>query len=248
MVIDLNCDLGEAFGAYAMGDDAAMMELVTSVNIACGFHAGDPLVMRRTVQAAVKTGLAIGAHPGYPDLQGFGRRDMAFGPGEITALVMYQVGALQAFCAAEGTRLSHVKPHGALYNQAMKAEGIAAEIVDAVIRLDPNMTIVALPHSVLSKVAAEQGLRVMHEGFPDRGYAADGSLLPRSMPGAVIEDPDKVAENAVGMAQHGVGGAQSGQGTKIDTLCLHGDHPRAVENARRVRAALERNGITVQKP
>lgn len=250
MVIDLNCDLGEGFGAYRLGDDESMMALVTSVNIACGFHAGDPMVMARTVHLAAQAGVAIGAHPGYPDMQGFGRREMQIPPVEVEALIIYQVGALMGFCQAEGVALSHVKPHGALYNQAMKHPELAFAIINAVARLGKDIRIVGLPDSALMAAAEKAGIPFWAEGFPDRGYSPDGSLLPRSQPGAVLHDTGSIAENAVKLANKGIGISRDDRTVymKIDTLCLHGDHPSAFENAKAVRSGLERAGIAIQKP
>jgi UPF0271 protein len=250
MVIDLNCDLGESFGAYRMGEDEAMMTLVSSVNIACGFHAGDPQVMAQTVHLAALASVAIGAHPGYPDLQGFGRRDMQIAPREVEALIVYQVGALMGFCRAEGVNLVHVKPHGALYNQAMKNKELASAIVNAVACLDKNHKIVGLPGSELLIAAEKVGIPILAEGFPDRGYSADGTLMPRTLPGAIIHEPGQIAEHAVELASRGIGVNLGGQTEfrRVDTLCLHGDHPRALENAKAVRTALERAGIFIRKP
>lgn len=244
MKIDLNCDLGESFGRYTLGNDADIMPFITSANIACGFHAGDPSVMQATVRLAKRHGVAIGAHPGWPDLQGFGRREMTASPDEVEALVLYQIGALAAFARAEGVPLMHVKPHGALYNQAAKDRALAEAVARAVRRFSRDLVLVGLAGCGLVAAAAEMGLRVAHEAFPDRAYAPDGSLLPRSMPGAVIHDPTQVAENAVRLAREGI---RFGE-VRIwpDTLCLHGDNPRAAQNARLVREALAAAGVAVQ--
>lgn len=236
--IDLNCDLGESFGAYHLGQDAAIMPLVTSVNIACGFHASDPTVMQATVKLACSYGVAIGAHPGWPDLQGFGRREMKIDPAEAEAIILYQIGALAAFVRAEGAELRHVKPHGALYNQAAKDAALAEAVARAVKRFSVDLVLVGLAGSGLLDAGRSIGLQVYGEAFPDRGYNPDGTLMPRHLPGALLKDPDAVAANALRLAQEGI---RFGEKIVIpDTLCLHGDHPQAVENARRVRAILEK--------
>ena len=236
MQIDLNCDLGESFGAYALGNDAAIMPFITSANIACGFHAGDPSVMQETVRLAKRHGVAIGAHPGWPDLQGFGRREMNISPAEAEALVLYQIGALAAFVRAEGAELVHVKPHGALYNQAARDPALAEAVARAVKRFSVDLLLVGLAGSGLVEAGRASGLRVAGEAFPDRGYNPDGTLMSRHLPGAVLETPAEIAANAVRLAREGI---QFGGRVIIpDTLCLHGDHPGAPENARQVREAL----------
>ena len=244
MKIDLNCDMGESFGRYRLGDDAAVMPFISSANIACGLHAGDPTVMRSTVKLAVENGVAIGAHPGWPDLQGFGRREMNLGQDEVEAFLIYQVGALAAFAKAEGTLLRHVKPHGALYNQAAKERTLALSIARAVERFDKDLILVGLAGSALIACGLELGLRVANEGFPDRRYNPDGTLVSRMEANAVLESPEEVAANAVTLAQKGINFA--GQRVQVDTLCLHGDNPHAAENARLVRDALVKNGIEVK--
>ena len=234
--IDLNCDLGESFGAYQLGNDAAIMPYVTSVNIACGFHAGDPSVMQATVRLAKAHGVAIGAHPGWPDLQGFGRREMNVAPAEAEALVLYQIGALAAFVRAEGAELTHVKPHGALYNQAARDPALAEAVARAVKRFSVDLLLVGLAGCGLLEAGRGIGLRVAGEAFPDRAYNADGTLMSRHLPGAVLENPAEIAANAVRLAREGI---RFGEKVVIpDTLCLHGDHPGAVENACKVREAL----------
>jgi UPF0271 protein len=243
MKIDLNCDLGESFGRYTLGNDAAIMPHITSANIACGFHAGDANVMRATVRLAKQHGVAIGAHPGWPDLQGFGRREMNLSPEETEALVLYQIGALAAFARAEGLELRHVKPHGALYNQAAKDRSLANAIARAVKRFSGNLVLVGLAGSSLVEAGMEVGLRVANEGFPDRAYDPDGSLMSRSLPGAVIESPEKVAANAIQLAKEGI---QFGEKrVRVDTLCLHGDNVHAAENAMRLREAMQNEGIQI---
>lgn len=241
MKIDLNCDLGESFGRYTLGNDAAIMPYITSANIACGFHAGDPGVMGATVRLAKQHGVAIGAHPGWPDLQGFGRRAMQLPPDEVEALVLYQIGALAAFAKAEGLALQHVKPHGALYNQAAAEIELAQAIAQGVKRFSPDLVLVGLAGSRLVEAGRALGLRVADEAFPDRAYNPDGTLKPRSEPGAVLDAPQQVAENALRLAREGV--RIAGLNLPVETLCLHGDHPGAVENARLVRDRLEKEGI-----
>lgn len=244
MKIDLNCDLGESFGRYTLGNDAAIMPFITSANIACGFHAGDPSVMQATVRLSRQHGVAVGAHPGWNDLQGFGRRELTASPDEVEALVLYQIGALAAFARAEGVDLAHVKPHGALYNQAAQDRRLADAIARAVKRFSRDVVLVGLAGSGLVAAGAEMGLSVAHEAFPDRNYHPDGTLMSRNLPGAVREDPQHVAQNAVRLAREGI--CFGGQVVIPDTLCLHGDNPRAAENARLVRDALFAAGVEVQ--
>ncbi len=247
MRIDLNCDMGESFGRYTLGDDAAMLDIVTSANVACGLHAGDPMVMQSTVTLAARKGVAVGAHPGYPDLQGFGRRAMALTPAEIETAVLYQIGALAGFARAAGVRLVHVKPHGALYNVAARDEAVAEAIVRAVAAFDPALIVVTLPDSALRHAAQAAGLHVACEGFADRAYREDGSLVPRSEPGAVIHDPAQAAARAIRMVTRGEVAAITGKVVPlhIDTLCIHGDTPDAVGIAAVLRAALEAAGVVV---
>ncbi|MEJ5313644.1 MULTISPECIES: LamB/YcsF family protein [Anaerolinea] len=242
--MDLNCDLGESFGLYRLGNDEALLSIVTSANIACGLHAGDPLVMQRTVRMAVSKGVAIGAHPGYPDLQGFGRREMNLSAEEVEAFVLYQIGALMGFVRAEGGELVHVKPHGALYNQAAKDRALARAIVQAVKRFSRQLIVVGLAGSVLVEEAREAGLPAAAEGFPDRAYNPDGTLKPRREPGAVLETVDAVCQQAIRLATRGAG--DGAQRVPVDTLCIHGDGPHAVEFAAAVRDALQKAGISLQ--
>jgi 5-oxoprolinase (ATP-hydrolysing) subunit A len=241
--IDLNCDIGESFGRYLLGNDESVLPFVTSANIACGIHAGDPLVMRQTVRLTKHYGVTVGAHPGWPDLQGFGRREMSLAPDEVEALVLYQIGALAAFVKAENLELHHVKPHGALYNQAAKDPNLANAIAGAVKRFSVDLILVGLAGSGLMAAGVEAGLRVANEGFPDRRYNPDGTLMSRKLVGAVIESPEEVAAHAVSLVQEGVN--FSGQRVRIDTLCLHGDNLRAAQNAELVRGALEKAGAQV---
>lgn len=244
--IDLNADLGESFGRYSL-DDVPLLDVITSANVACGFHAGDPVVMRETVRRAARKGVTIGAHPGYPDLMGFGRRDLAATPDEVSAYVLYQLGALQACCAAEGARVRYVKPHGALYNRAAKDETIAEAIVEAVRRVDPELGVLGLGGSALVTAAERGGLRAVCEGFVDRGYQADGTLVPRGSPGAIIEDPEVASARALRMVRAGV--VETVDGTllpmKVDSLCTHGDGPHALALVRAVRARLHAAGVHI---
>ena len=246
--IDLNCDLGESYGAWTMGQDEALLELITSANIACGFHAGDPSTMARTVQLAAARGVALGAHPSLPDLQGFGRRTMAITPAEARGLVLYQVGALEAFARAAGTRLRHVKPHGALYNMAAKDQRLAAAIAGAVRDFDPTLILVGLSGSASIQAGEELGLACASEVFADRGYEADGSLSPRGQPGAMITDPDVAVVRVLRMVLEGRVESRTGVDVilQADTVCLHGDQPEALAFARRLRSALEAAGVEVR--
>jgi UPF0271 protein len=244
--VDLNCDAGESFGAYRLGDDAELFPSVTSASVACGFHAGDPATMRTTVALAVAHGVAVGAHPGLPDLPGFGRRAMEVSPEEVYDLVVYQVGALLGFASTAGVPLQHVKPHGALYSMAAREPRLADAIARAVRDLDRGLVLFGLAASELVRAGEESGLKTASEGFADRGYLADGSLAPRSRPGALITDPEAAARRAVAMIRDGSvpaldGGAVS---LRIDTLCVHGDTPGAADLARRLRQALLAEGIS----
>ena len=245
--IDLNCDMGESFGAWSLGDDAGVMPHISSANIACGFHAGDPAVMRRTVALAAVHGVAIGAHVSLPDLQGFGRRELRVAPDEAAAMTLYQIGALQAFARAAGVRVSHVKPHGALYNMAARDAALAAAIAAAVRAADPQLILVGLAGSALPRAGIDAGLAVAQEAFCDRRYEADGTLTPRQLDGAVIDDIDTAVAQAVRLASAGEVVARDGRTLALaaDTLCVHGDRPDAAAFARRLRAALQGEGIAV---
>ncbi|MFI8574063.1 LamB/YcsF family protein [Rossellomorea aquimaris] len=236
MKIDLNCDLGESFGTYTIGQDEEMMKFVSSVNVACGFHAGDPLVMKKTVTNALSQNLKIGAHPGLPDLQGFGRRMIHITTEEAYALVQYQTGALLAFVKAQGGKLSHVKPHGALYNMAAKDSELAASIAEAVYDLDPELTLFGLSQSELTKAGEEIGLHVAHEVFADRTYQSDGSLTPRSLPNAVLHDENEVEKQVLRMVEKQQVVSTDGEvlSIKADTICLHGDNMAALNLAKRL--------------
>jgi UPF0271 protein len=247
--MDLNADLGEGFGAWTMGDDAGVLEFVTSANIACGFHAGDPRVIDRTVALAVEAGVALGAHPSHYDLRGFGRRTIAADPAEVEADVLYQVGAVLAFAKSHGRPLVHVKPHGALYNQAAVDGGLARAIARGVARVSRDLVLVGAASSPVMRAAAgAEGLRFAAEAFADRAYEKDGTLVPRSRAGAVITDTAEAAARAVRIAREGRIEATGGTVISLvaDTICLHGDTPGAVDHARAVRAALEGSGIAVR--
>lgn len=246
--IDLNCDTGESFGAYKLGDDAELLRLVTSANIACGFHAGDPATMRRTVETALGNGVRIGAHPGLDDLGGFGRRRIAITPEEAYELVLYQTGALDAFIRAAGGRLRHVKPHGALYNMAAENYHLALGIARAVRDYDPGLILFGLAGSRSIAAARELGLRVAEEVFADRTYQADGSLTPRGHPHALVTDPRAACARVLRMITEGVVTSIDGADFQItaDTVCIHGDTPGAVGFARSLRRMLEEAGVTLR--
>jgi 5-oxoprolinase (ATP-hydrolysing) subunit A len=243
--IDLNADLGEGFGAWRLGDDEALLAVVTSANIACGFHAGDPLILRRCCAAAVARGVAIGAQVSYRDLAGFGRREMDVPPDELTAEVLYQLAALDGIARAEGGRVRYVKPHGALYNRIARDPVQAQAVAAAVVAYDPGLPMLALPGSVAAQVATGAGLRAVAEAFADRAYTAEGRLVSRREPGAVLSDAGEVAERAVGMATRGQVTAIDGQQIVVEpaSICVHGDTPGAVELARSVRRGLEEAGV-----
>ncbi len=248
MHIDINCDMGESFGPWTMGDDERVMPSITSANVACGAHAGDPGVMRRTVRAAKRHGVAIGAHPGFADLQGFGRREIQADPAEVEDLLIAQIGALAAIARAEGASLRHVKAHGALYNMAVRDRRLAGAIAGAIKAFDPSLIMLGLPNSSLIEAGAAEGLRVAAEGFADRSYERDGSLTPRSRAGAVIHDPALVVDRAVRMIRDGIVLAADGAEVplKVDTICVHGDTPGAADLTRRIRAGLQAAGIHVR--
>jgi len=245
--IDLNSDIGESFGAWTMGDDAGVLAHVTSANIACGFHAGDPETMRRTVALAVQHGVAIGAHVSLPDLQGFGRREMRVGADETYAMTLYQIGALAAFAQAAGARVRHVKPHGALYNMAARDAALADAIAHAVRDFDAQLILVGLANSESTRAGERAGIRVAHEAFADRRYQADGTLAPRREADAVIEDVDAAVAQALAIATRGEVIARDGKTVALsaDTICVHGDRPNAAAFARQLRAALEQAGVGV---
>lgn len=248
--IDLNGDLGEGFGSWRAGDDSAMLAVVSSANIACGFHAGDPHIMRRTVEECLKRNVAIGAHPGLPDRLGFGRREMAVSPQEVEDFVLYQTGALLAITAASGGRLAHVKPHGALYHMAARRPDMAAAVARAVYRLDPGLMLFAPPRSELERAGLALGLRVVVEGFADRGYMSNGELAPRGTPGAEIDGEDEALRQALALA--GRGTVRTVEGVEIplrtETICVHGDRLQSAKLAASLRRGLEAAGFRIAAP
>lgn len=243
--VDLNCDLGESFGNYTCGMDDQVLPYLTSANVACGFHASDPLVMSKTVTLARKQGVAIGAHPGYPDLVGFGRRNLTVSPAELKAMVQYQLGALRAFCDAQGVSMQHVKPHGAMYNMAARDRALADAICGAIREVDPHLIVLGLSGSCLLEAARDAGLPAASEVFADRAYEEDGSLTPRSMPGSVITDEDEAIARVLQMVRQGTVTSRTGKTVSIraDSICLHGDGVKAVAFARRIREALSEAGV-----
>lgn len=247
-MIDLNSDLGESFGAWTMGMDEAVMDHISSSNVACGWHAGDAEVMVKTVRAAKAKGVAVGAHPGYPDLMGFGRRNMTCTPDELYAYTLYQVGALKSVCESEGVELQHVKPHGAMYNQAAKDPKLAAAIVKAVKVAGKGIALMGLANSAFETACGELSVPFASEAFVDRGYMPDGSLVPRSQPGAFIHDPDEAAARMLKLVKEGVIVTPDGHVLKLvaHSICVHGDNPDAVKMAQVVRATLEKNGVAVK--
>ena len=243
--IDINCDMGESFGMYKMGLDEEVIKHVSSASIACGFHAGDPMWMRHTVKLAEDNGVAVGAHPSFPDLVGFGRRNMSVEPEEAKADLVYQIGALQAFTSDK--RLQHVKPHGAMYNQAVNDEALARAICGALLETDRELALLALSGSQWVAIAQDMGLRVAREVFADRALNADGTLVPRSAPGSVLHDVGEVADRSVQMVVKGVSTAITGEEIKVeaDSICIHGDTPGAVEMVMAVRQRLENGGVEI---
>lgn len=247
MKVDLNSDLGESFGRYRLGMDEEVMKYITSANVACGWHAGDPLVMRKTVKLAKGLNVAVGAHPGYPDLLGFGRRYMDLTGEEARNYVLYQIGALYAFTKAEGLTLQHVKPHGALYNALVRDEGLARGVLEGIADFDKRLIFVGLSMSKPLEIAEEMGLRAAHEVFADRAYNPDGTLVSRRKPGAVIHEKEVIAERVISMVKDGGVRAINGGWVelKADTICVHGDNPRALEIAAYIRKRLEEEGVKV---
>lgn len=246
--IDLNSDLGESFGRYTIGLDDQIIPLVSSANIACGQHAGDPMVMRDTVKMAAEAGVAIGAHPGYPDLQGFGRRDLRLSPDEAYTYMLYQIGALQAFCVAQGVRLAHVKPHGQLYNHAAADPELAAAVAQAVRDVDDRLVLVGLANSALVEEGRKQGLVTAEEFFADRNYTDEGRLLNRNDPAALIRSEEEAIERVKNAIRDGAVLSVSGKLVDLhpDTLCVHGDSPAALAFISRIRQTLEDGGITIE--
>lgn len=248
--VDLNCDLGESFGSYKIGNDKDILAYVTSANIACGFHAGDPATMRRTVKLALENGVAVGAHPGLPDLVGFGRRNMDITPQEAYDMVTYQIGALNAFVKAEGGIMQHVKPHGALYNMAAKNPNLAEAIAEAVYQVNPALILFGLAGSELVKAGIKTGLSTAQEVFADRTYQQDGTLTPRKLANALITNEAKSVEQVIRMVKEGLVRSQQGVDVAIqaDTICIHGDCAHALEFARKIRLALQKADIVPGTP
>jgi UPF0271 protein len=246
-VIDLNSDLGEGFGQWSLGDDAEMLAIVTSANVACGFHAGDPRTIRATVTAAAQNGVAIGAHVGYPDLVGFGRRAMDVDSADLVADVIYQIGALQALARSAGTSVRYVKPHGALYNTIVHNTRQAQDVITAIVETDPNLAILGLPGSEVLRLGDVAGLRTVTEAFADRAYTPQGTLVPRSEPGAVLHNADVVAARMVTLVTDGTVAAIDGSTIRVDadSICVHGDTAGAAQMARRIRNALTGAGVTL---
>jgi UPF0271 protein len=245
--VDLNSDLGEGYGIWTLGDDEALLGVVTSANVACGFHAGDPDILRRVCHQAAERGVVIGAQVGYHDLAGFGRRAIDVEPASLTNDVIYQIAALDGFARVAGTRVRYVKPHGALYNTAVHHEAQAAAVVEAVRLYDPSLPVMGLPGSALLASAQKAGLRTVTEAFADRGYTPEGTLVPRSRPGALLHDPGEVAERVVRLVTTGFVRATDGTDVAVraDSICVHGDTPGAVEMAVAVRQALSAAGVEI---
>jgi UPF0271 protein len=251
MEIDLNCDMGESFGAYKLGLDEEVIKYITSANIACGWHAGDPMVMDKTVKMAAENGVGVGAHPGFPDLLGFGRRNMDCLPEEITNYIVYQIGALKAFCSVHGTKMRHVKPHGNLYLMAVENETVAKAVAEAILNVDPALVFVALAGAkgeLMRRIGQKAGLKVAFEAFADRAYTPEGTLVSRRQHGAVIKDVKEIANRALKMAKEGKVVAIDGTEILIDvqTICVHGDTPGAVNIIKTIRELLESEGIEIK--
>ncbi|MDR2046776.1 MAG: LamB/YcsF family protein [Clostridiales bacterium] len=244
-LVDLNCDLGESFGAYKMGDDSEVIRFITSANIACGYHASDPVVMAETVKMCKRNGVAVGCHPGFPDLMGFGRRNMDVTPDEAKAYVLYQIGALYSFARVNGVELKHVKPHGALYNMAGKDIALARAVCEGIMEFDKELILLGLSGSAMIAAAEEIGLRSAKEVFADRGYEDDGSLVKRGRPGAMITDEDEAIARVVGMVKYGRVKTVSGRKIDIraDSVCVHGDGAKALEFVKKIGAELVGNGV-----
>ena len=247
--IDLNCDMGESFGAWKMGNDAELMDYVSSVNIACGFHAGDATTMRQTIETAMKKDVAIGGHPSFPDLQGFGRRSMSLSPNEVFEIILYQVSAIKGMCEALGGKLHHVKPHGALYNQAAKDKNLAKAIAKAVYSIDTNLILYGLSGSYMISEAEKFGLKTASEVFADRTYQIDGSLTPRTEPNALIHKTEKTISQVLQMVKKQTVTATNGEpvSLKAETICIHGDGKNAVEFAKEINQELRQNGVLINE-
>lgn len=246
--VDLNSDLGESYGRYTIGMDERIIPLVTSANVACGYHASDPVVMQRTVREAKKAGIGVGAHPGFPDLMGFGRREMAVSPAEAKAYTLYQLGALAAFCQAEGVKLQHVKPHGAMYNMAARDYELARAICEAVAEFDRNLIVLALSGGEMVRAAGELGLRTAFEVFADRAYEEDGSLVNRRKPGAMITDEEEAIRRVIRMVKEQKVETITGKNIAIraDSVCVHGDGEKALAFVEKIRRALQEEGVLIQ--
>jgi len=246
-VVDLNCDMGESFGNYKIGQDNEVIKYITSLNIACGFHAGDPNVMSYTVKLAKENNVAIGAHPGFPDLQGFGRRKMDIPPEEVKNLITYQIGALQAIAKAEGMSLQHVKPHGALYNMIANDKILGQAVVEAILKIDKDLILVGLAESEIINIALKLGLRVAREAFADRAYNSDGSLVKRSIAGSVITESELIAKRVVKMIDQQKLETIDGKtiNLQIDTICLHGDNKNVVNVIKAIRKILNKGKIKI---
>lgn len=245
--VDLNSDLGESFGAYTIGMDSEVLKYISSANVACGFHAGDPMVMEKTVAMAKANGVAVGAHPGYPDLMGFGRRNMSISPAEAKAYTKYQVGAMLAFTKAQGIKLQHCKPHGAFYNNAAVNMELAIAICEGIYEVDPDIILLGLAGSKHLEAAKEVGLRYASEVFADRAYMEDGTLVPRKMPGAVIHDTDVTIARVLKMVKEGCVESITGKiiPIKADSICVHGDNPKAIEFVNTIRSTLQAEGVEI---
>ena len=248
-VIDLNCDLGESFGSYRIGMDDKVIPHITSANVACGFHAGDPVIMKKTVALCKQYGVGIGAHPGFPDLSGFGRRNMNISCEEAECYVTYQVGALKAFCDGEGVSLRHVKPHGALYNMAGKDYKLAMAVCKGIQNVDKDLKILALSGSCMIQAAKDMGLCAVSEVFADRGYQPDGSLVPRTQPGAMVTDEDEMIHRVIRMAREGKVTAVDGTDIEIsaDSVCVHGDGEKALAFVERICRELKAAGVEIRR-
>ncbi|MDQ3179641.1 MAG: LamB/YcsF family protein [Acidobacteriota bacterium] len=246
--VDLNCDMGESFGAWQMGNDAALMDFVSSVNVACGFHAGDATVIRQTIETAISKNVAVGAHPSFPDLQGFGRREIKMSASEVFDIVLYQIAAVKGMCEASGAKLHHVKPHGSLYNQAAKDANLAEAIARAVKAIDAKLILYGLAGSFLISEAEKLGLKTASEVFADRTYQADGSLTPRSQPNALIETTEKAVAQVLQMISAQSVTATGGEKVPIlaETVCIHGDGAHALDFAKTINAQLKANGVKIE--
>lgn len=248
--IDLNCDMGESFGQYKLGEDEKIIKYISSANVACGFHAGDPLVMRKTVALAKQHNVAVGAHPGFPDLIGFGRRVIKAEQAEIQNDVLYQIGALKIFVEAQGMKLQHVKPHGAMYNMAVEDENVAKAVVDAIVQADPSLIYLVLGGSKgekMASIARKAGLKIANEAYPDRAYLPTGTVVPRKQPGALIEDPNEIAERALRMASESKVKAIDGTviDLKVDTLCFHGDNLANIQSLQKIQQPMKEAGVKI---